>query len=363
MASPSTPARTRDQRIDFWRGLCLFGMVSWHLLTHPSFPRWLAFAVIQPFNFVAEGFVLLAGAAVGLKIARKRSEPSGLLRRAGAMLLVHYALIAFVVGLATAERRLGLAVQVNPLPRSVWSVVDLSYQPYLADVLSVFVFLFAAAPIFQLVYERLGGWGVAVSSAVVFFTASVFPLNESGAFVFNSWQIFFVAGMLFGANYDTQMTRLKAGSRRWLYVWAAAFGVACVVRFVGGPDGSSLSGWHSYLGFNRKPLTVARVVYIGLEMVVIALFTVRWWETISDWFVVRRIVALGRHSLAVFVCSVMLDYVLKAACTALNVTFPANVLVWLIELTVLFVLADALGGSALGRPRPLRVGGSELAVN
>jgi len=40
-------------------------MVSWHLLTHPSFPRWLAFGVIQPFNFVAEGFVLLAGASVG----------------------------------------------------------------------------------------------------------------------------------------------------------------------------------------------------------------------------------------------------------------------------------------------------------
>jgi hypothetical protein len=357
------PARPRDQRIDFWRGLCLFGMVSWHLLTHPSFPRWLAFGVIQPFNFVAEGFVLLAGTAVGFKIARKRSEPTELLRRAGAILLVHYALIAFVVGLAAAERRLGVAVQVNPMPQNLWSVLSLSYQPYLADVLSVFVFLFAATPIFQFVYDRLGAWAVAALSAVVFFTASVVPLNEAGAFVFNSWQIFFVAGLLFGANYNAQMITLKNASERWLYLWVAAFALACVVRFVGGPDGSSLSGWHSYLAFNRKPLTVARVVYIGLEMVVIALLTVRWWETISESFVVRRIAALGRYSLQVFVCSVVLDYVLKAACTALALAFPANALLWVIEMGVLFVLVDALDARTVGRSRQLSVGGSELAMN
>src|SRR5256885_14174401 len=97
----STPVG-RDRRIDFWRGLCLFGMVSWTLLTHPSFPRWLAFGVIQPFNFVAEGFVLLAGTAVGLNVARKRSVPSRHLQRAGAILGVHYGLVGFVLALAAA---------------------------------------------------------------------------------------------------------------------------------------------------------------------------------------------------------------------------------------------------------------------
>src|SRR5438876_10439027 len=112
----STTSGQRDLRIDYWRGLCLFGMASWHLLTHPSFPRWLAFAVIQPFNFVAEGFVLLAGAAVGLKIVRNRSIASAQFRRAGQVLAVHYALVAFVVLLAVVETKVGVTTQLSLLP-------------------------------------------------------------------------------------------------------------------------------------------------------------------------------------------------------------------------------------------------------
>src|SRR5437867_4850839 len=333
----------RDERIEFWRGLCLFGMVSWHLLTHPSFPRMLAFAVIQPFNFVAEGFVLLAGVSVGLKIVRAPYAPFVLLRRAGAMLLVNYALVSFVMLLAAAERSLGLTVQLDAMPRNVWTVLSLSYQPYLADVLSVFVFLFAAAPIFQIVYERLGGLGLAAVSTAVFMSASLVPLNADGAFVFNSWQIFFVAGILFGANYETRMAEWKTASNRVLTAWVLVFAAACVVRaFIAGPDGTTLSGWRAYLTFGRKPLTVARAFYIGSELMVIALFTARWWQAISRSFIVARIIALGRCSLQVFVCSVVLDYLLKAACTELRLSFPTNLLVWLVELIVLFAVADVL---------------------
>jgi hypothetical protein len=353
----------RDRRIDFWRGLCLFGMVSWHLLTHPSFPRWLAFGVIQPFNFVAEGFVLLAGAAVGLRIAQHRSVPSTLLRRAGAVLIVHYALVCFVILLAAGERNLGLAAQLSAMPSSLWSVLNLSFQPYLADVLSVFVFLFAAAPVFQLVYDRFGALGLVSMSAVIFTTASAYPLNAAGAFDFNSWQLVFVAGILFGANYERLLTALKTTSTRSLIVLVLLFAAACFVRvFIAGPDGTRLPGWRAYLTFSRKPLTVARLLYIGLEMAVIALFTVRWWDTISKSSIVERIVALGRHSLPVFACSVALDYLLKAVCTELRLSFPMNLLAWLVELIVLFVLADVLDGRMASRRR-LNVAASTLATN
>jgi len=353
----------RDERIDFWRGLCLFGMVSWHLLTHPSFPRWLAFGVIQPFNFVAEGFVLLAGASVGLKIAQHRSAPSLLFRRAGAMLAVHYALVLFVVLLSVGERTLGLPNQLPAMPGSFWAVVTLRYQPYLADVLSVFVFLFAAAPIFQFVYQRLGAIGLVTLSGLLFISASVFPLNGGGAFVFNSWQVFFVAGMLFGANYVSQMASWKRVSTGSVVALILLFAAACVVRAaIAGPDGAQLPGWRAYMMFDRKPLTVARVVYIGLEMMVIAVVTVKWWDAICRWFIVARIATLGRHSLEVFVCSVVLDYLLKAACTAVGIAFPANLLVWLGELVLLFVLADVLSGR-VARRRQLPVVVSELATN
>jgi hypothetical protein len=337
-------------------------MASWHLLTHPSFPRWLAFGVIQPFNFVAEGFVLLAGTSIGLQIARNRFAPRRMWRRAGVILLIHYGLVAFVVLLATAERSLGLAVQVASMPKSVWSILDLNYQPYLADILSVFVFFFAVTPIFEFIYRTFGARILIGVSVLLFFTARVFPLNAAGAFVFNSWQVFFVAGMLFGATYERQIVRLQSASRRTLVIWVVLFALACTVRVtIGGRDGAVLAGWQSYLAFNRNPLTVARIAYIGSEMVVIALFTLRWWHRLAESFFVQGIAALGRHSLEVFACSVVLDYLLKAFCTRFALAFPTNLIVWLFELVILFGLVYVLDGWNVGRP--LRVRSSELAVN
>ncbi len=354
---------SRDQRIDFWRGLCLLGMVSWHLLTHPSFPRPLAFAVIQPFNFVAEGFVLLAGAAIGLKIARKRFVSSALLRRAGSLLALHYALVAFVLVLAVIERKLGLAVQLSAFPRNVGDVITLSYQPYLADVLSVFVFLFLAAPLFYFVYSSLGAIGLVVASAVIFATASLFPINTGGAFDFNSWQVVFVAGILFGANYESILASWKTHSARLLTIFVVVFAAAFLVRaFIAGPDGAHLPGWRGYLAFSRKPLSIARMVYIAAEMAMIALLTVRWWDSICNSFIVARIVALGRSSLEVFACSVVLDYLLKAVCTDLKLMFPVNLIAWGIEVMVLVALADALNGR-VSRTPVRAVTASEFAVN
>jgi len=55
------------------------------------------------------------------------------------------------------------------------------------------------------------------------------------------------------------------------------------------------------------------------------------WDAISRWFIVARIAALGRHSLEVFVCSVVLDYLLKAGCTAIGVAFPTNLVSGLVS--------------------------------
>ncbi len=87
----------RDQRIDFWRGVCVLGMVLWHMLSHESFPRWFSFPVIQGLNFVAEGFVLISGLCVGVSLSRL--PPGSLriahyLRRAIRILLVHYLVAA-----------------------------------------------------------------------------------------------------------------------------------------------------------------------------------------------------------------------------------------------------------------------------
>jgi hypothetical protein len=338
-------------------------MVSWHLLTHPSYPRVLAFAVIQPFNFVAEGFVLLAGVALGLKIARSRWTTPALLRRAGSILASHYVLVLFVVALAAAEQRVGLQPQVPALPTDAWAILSLQYQPYLADVLSVFVLLFLASPLFGLIYTRFGGPALLGVSVGIFATARMFPINANGAFDFNTWQLVFAAGMLLGAHLDAVLARWTVASAATIAAWILVFVAAAAVRlFIAGPDGVELPGWRGYLTFSRKPLSIARLVYIGSEMMVIALITAKCWAYVSDWRVISRIAMLGRYSLQVFFSSVVLDYLFKAACTYLGISFPANLLVWMIELAALFALAGLLDGRTAARPRrPVVV--SSLAVS
>ena len=333
---------SRDHRIDFWRGVCLVGMVSWHLLTHPSYPRWLAFAIIQPFNFVAEGFVLLAGVAVGVQIARGKIGAGRLLRRAGSLLVVNYGLVLFIVLLAMAERRLGVPMQ-TVLPDSVADVLTLRYQPYLADVLTLFVFLFVAAPLCQAVRSTLGDLALVVLSVGLFFTASAFPLNEHGAFIFNSWQIFFVAGLMLGIRYVPTIGRWRQPTVAQIAVTLVAFATLAAVRFLlAGPDAARVEGWQTFVVFSRKPLTIARVVYVSLEMLLIAQVTLRCWPAIKDSSPVRWITLLGRHSLVVFVASVVLDYVLKAGFNVWRPGVPVNLMLWAVDLWMLYALGALL---------------------
>ena len=137
--------KSRDDRIDFWRGLCIVGMVSWHLLTHRSYPRGLAFCVIQGFNFVAEGFVFLAGASIGLVAARPgaaRDLDARCLRRAVRLLLAHYAVVTALAIPALVDH-----VGTDRVVATAREILTLQYQPYLGDVLTVFVFLFALTPL------------------------------------------------------------------------------------------------------------------------------------------------------------------------------------------------------------------------
>jgi hypothetical protein len=328
-------------------------MVSWHLLTHPSFPRWLAFLVIQPFNFVAEGFVLLAGTGVGLHMSTRPSPALRFIRRAASLLLVNYVLVIFIILIAAAGHRFGLNIQPATIEPSWWNVVTLRYQPYLGDVLTVFVFLFASVPLFQLVYRWGGGIALAALSAALFLSARVFPLNAYGAFVYNSWQIFFVAGMLLGLNYDNRIRAWSKTSVASIAGWVLLFALLAGVRaFVVGPDDTQLPGWQSILMFSRKPLTPARIVYIGVEMFLIALVTVKWWDKISSTWIVNAIARFGPWSLEVFVVSVVLDYVLKALCTGFGVGFPVNLFAWLGELLLLYGLTFVLASRAATRRQP-----------
>jgi len=214
--SQSKAGRSRDSRIDFWRGICLVGMAMWHLVSHHSFPTWFAFPIIQSFNFVAEGFVFLAGAAVGLSRSGRSffQNVRHYSKRAFSLLLTHYSLALpfgiFLLVYGPTSKILSFDI----LSERVVEILIFSYQPYLGDVLSLFVFLFALTPLLLWGLGKFKDSIVFLSVLVVFLASnlsySLLPthwwktldFNQAGAFDVNTWLLVFVCGIFFGKYYS-----------------------------------------------------------------------------------------------------------------------------------------------------------------
>lgn len=361
------PPRGRDPRIDFWRGLCVVGMAAWHLMTNTlgsdlaPFPGWLSFPTIQAFNFVAEGFVLLAGLSVGLVVSRMPGDPLRVkhyLRRGLQLLLVHYAVVAIILLAFAPELPKWFTAQTTC--GKILSIFTLQYQPYLGDILSVFVFLFLATPIFLALRRKCGDGVLLGTSAAFYLAANLLPwlaaqrvqwtmeLNSGGAFDFNSWQLVFVAGIVLGGRCEQWMDRLRRSFWTWFVVASAAFVVVagCRLAILKGP---AVSPEAKDLLLGRHPLTPIRTVYIALEMLLIALVTIRAWPHLAELRVVRGVVVIGRHSLTVFVASVFLDYLLKAAMARWHVALPLSLIVLAVELGAMLAVALVLDGRCRAR--------------
>jgi len=335
----------RDQKLDFWRGLCIVGMVSWHLMSHPSFPRALSFAVIQSFNFVAEGFVLLAGASIGWQFRRRPeviARPGPHLARAGRFLLLHYAIAAALTTLICSTTWYE-PVRQRPLLDWVRDILLLEYQPYLGDVLSVFIFLFALTPAMLFVLQRAGARSLLLLSLGVFAAAVVWPrfaaLNAHGAFVVNGWQIYFVLGILFGRSYPEVLSAWQRRPNVWLLVNVTLCVAVSAYRLAIELHPAWEAQVPAMLRFERHPLTLARTVEILADMHLIALVTARFWPWIEGWRLTDWLVRFGRNSLRVFVVSIGLDYLICGLLTATGGGVPVNIALWGLDLLVLYGVA------------------------
>jgi hypothetical protein len=332
-------------------------MVSWHLLTHPSYPRWLAFGVIQSCNFVAEGFVFLAGASVGLVASRSAFiAPLGLrsIHRALQLLLAHYSVAAVLaIGFPQASRS-GITPDLSGVPKLVGDILLLRYQPYLGDVLSLFVFLSAMTPILLALYRATGELGLLCSSLGVYLATVLLPalhseqwraaleLNRHGAFDVNSWQLVYVLGILFGGRYTTIVTRAWPDLRRYLLMATVVFALLLCCRLSLEHSEFWARRLPSALLFGRHPLGLPRMVYILAQMMLIGLITIRFWDRSKGSRIARVLILFGRNSLVAFVGSIFLDYLLKAMMDTMGWGTPLNVVIWIAELSTLYGLVRYL---------------------
>ncbi len=296
----------RDERLDFWRGLCLIDMVLVHLV-HQGMnfgqPWW---SILGEYTrFAAGGFIFVAGMSVGaIFLPRVREERNRrkthlrLMKRSGYILAVHY--------IATAGFLL-----LYPLYGSgpFASVSDLLRDILLfrsgSDLLPFYVVMVAITPLLLELLRRGMGWLVALLSLAVFMTWGRMdpyflsaPIQQ--CFLLPLWQVIFIAGLLAGAAlpaYD----RLAQSTKRIIAGFSTIFLVVMFFGAYGGDFGLALS---LPVVFWKVPLSVGEILKYLAFMLALMSVTDLFWQRLAGSAVVRFSSRMGRRSLAMYVVHV-----------------------------------------------------------
>jgi hypothetical protein len=202
--STRSSTSARDERLDFWRALCLIDMVLVHLIYDG-----VNFGVIQKTigeytRFAAGGFVFVAGLSIGAIFLPRTFANNGrkkvylsLWRRAFYILCVHFAATLSFVSLDLIK---GMRTDVP----SIFSLIrDILFFREGGDLLPLYVVVVATSPLLlELIRRKL--WWLAAAGSIALFT-----WGQNHPWLFSSpihqnfpvilWQAIFTAGVLFGA--------------------------------------------------------------------------------------------------------------------------------------------------------------------
>ena len=196
----------RDLRLDLLRGYCVFAMTVDHL----DAPTWFyAFTGGNRF-FVsaAEGFLFISGLVMGV-VYRPIVERSGLKGAAAKALkrslLLYVVTVGATLGFMWLSSRLGLpwSVGVDVLD-AVPRVLTLRRTFYLTDVLLLYTFLIAVAPVAFFLLRRGQSWLLLGLVWGVWAAHQIKPIDmpwpsEDGAFYYiAAWQVLFFTGLTMG---------------------------------------------------------------------------------------------------------------------------------------------------------------------
>ncbi|CAN5555957.1 hypothetical protein BH10PLA1_BH10PLA1_19420 [soil metagenome] len=299
----------RDDRLDFWRGLCLIDMVLVHLVQKGMQFSPLGHAFFTEYTrFAAGGYVMLAGMTIGfvylprvLDSTRRLSAYRALIRRAAYIFWIHVAVTTGQLVLIPLRGE-----TLPPLIKTFWDIL-MFREGY--DLLPFYIIMLALTPLVLEVVCRRRDWILPILSFGLFawghhndeYKAHSFQIT--GTFFFMLWQLPFLIGLLAGAKlrkYDALPMAAKVASAVIFWglsvlfffgAYAAHFGIAFEIP---------------YLTFWKNPLTFGEVLrYTALVGAIITTTNLAWrWigGTAMSGFVGR----LGRRSLAMYITQIFL---------------------------------------------------------
>ena len=338
----------RDDRLDFWRGLCLVDMVSVHLAYEGLvFGDLLTPVITQWMRFAAGGFVFVAGASVARIFLPKTALPASrrvayrdLRRRALYLLGIHYAAAASFLALSWWQG--WRAPTADPMGL-IGDVLWLREAPPYADVLPLYVAMLLVSPLLLEAMRRGHGVLVALVSVCVFAAGQATPWILSPrvgeTFPLVLWQSIFVIGMLFGAHFSHYERRTPLARRAVLAsVWTLA-GVMAFAAHIAwdNPNLASVD-----LAFRKIPLGVGEWLRYLTLTVAVLLTATELWPRIAASRLAGMVATIGRRSLAVYVAHVWVQALILGAVAAfLEPTAWQGVLA-LAALAALYLLARGL---------------------
>ncbi len=311
--------KSRDGRLDLWRGLCLVSVVLVHLAYNGlAFPEPFDSAIKHYTRFAAGGFVFLAGLSVsvifGGRVDRSQKDRwsvySWCLKRGLYLLAVDTA-----AGAAYAALDLVRNFPADPgtgFPTALKQLIAFQRPAITGGILLFYVLTFALCPVLFEIRRRFGRLALLCISAILYGVAvtsgDLFVWPPFG-FPLAFWQLLFCLGLVSDLIYQRQAdAALPLHSRfTWGVLALVAYGV--VLLDVHGPDlfGVDLLRRLSPLDYGKTPLQPGAVLwYIVTVNAVLAwssIFSVlRFGTRLEGW--VRL---LGRHSLLVYVAHVFTE--------------------------------------------------------
>jgi hypothetical protein len=334
----------RSNNIDFYRGLCILMMIFIHGATYLPFP--LKQIVQLVLDVVAEGFLLLAGLMIGWRlipvyIKSKKTAIEKILKRAGQILLLHYFLILTI----DLPLRLFLQNDLNNTGELFHYLLNIflwQEQPYILDILPIFVTMFAITPVFLELYCRRLEIVVYFGSALIFIIGMIWPyaisVKDSATFPAIQWQIYFIIGVFLGSRYNKISQLNHRILRRWAYGIITFFIILVYFRHGMGYTPEWLVEFLSPLRFNiqKFPISPCGFVFSASLLAAASLSSVLHWPNLSGIYILRVFIStLGRNSLLAFSLHVYFNYLISTIDTSFAV--PPYVLTGMLLLDVVAI--------------------------
>ena len=354
------PAKFRDPRLDFFRGLSLFII----LISHTR-GDWLANWIPARFGFsdAANMFVFVSGYAVGLAfggVYRRRGWLLGTARvglRIWQLYIAQLCIVMLVAALAVAaDLVLGPAddhvallsldyLFGDPRP-ALLGIVTLTYVPHYLDILPVYITVLAMVPV-AVALSKLHRFAVPVVSITLWAFAGYFGWNlptepgEPRGWFFDPfcWQLLFFSGF----SLSMKWLAPPPADRRIFWAAAAYLGIGVMLTvpaiFQTLPGLDSVEAW--VLAHADKTMLDPLQYLHFIASAYVAVYLLRGRLHLIQGSIARPIVRCGQQSLAVFLSGIILAYVAGMAFDLIGTGAAAQIAVNAVTFGVTLAIAYA----------------------